>query len=325
MIKGSIPCVFRHTSKILQRLSHANTGCVSCFQGWVSLCHSLAHILATEPFALLVLSWQTEAMKKYALHVVCAEVWEICLLHSLHLIIAKPVRSLVHVYLVQQLGIKLGVIDWRSVVDELSLLHFQADIAATACRVAKRMLIVGCGKETRIATAIFLRLTEDRTAINLNLRERLLQLALLSRSHVGKLVNVDKQVVGERHLAVKLIAKIDVIHEVAAQMFWQQADSKRALAASLLTNQYWHTFIAVQHVDAQPMCHGRAHPCGAPRKLFARNARNAAEQVCHMVLSVPLRQAVKKLMHRIVCLHSVGVYVLLDVLSWRLITTSALL
>ena len=46
------------------------------------------------------------------------------------------------------------------------------------------------------------------SAIHLHLRQDLLQPALLRRSHVGKLINIYKKVVGECHLGIKLVIKL---------------------------------------------------------------------------------------------------------------------
>lgn len=73
------------------------------------------------------------------------------------------------------------------------------------------MLIVGSRQERGVTRTVSLALAKDRATIHLHLGECLLQLSLLRRSHVSQLIYVDKEVMGERHLRVKLIAKIDMI------------------------------------------------------------------------------------------------------------------
>ena len=97
----------------------------------------------------------------------------------------------------------------------------------------------------------------------------MLELALLRSSHVGELVDIDKEIVGECHLGIKLIAKVDVVEEILAKFLRQQANGKGTLSAPLLTDEDRHRLIAMQHIHLQPMSHSRTQPDGAPVKLLA--------------------------------------------------------
>ena len=107
------------------------------------------------------------------------------------------------------------------------------DESTTSRWVAERMLIIGGGQKGSIAGTICLRLAEDRTSVHLYLGEGLFQLALLVRSHVGKLVYIDIEVVSERHLCIKLIAEVDVVEEILAQVLRQETIGKGTLSATL--------------------------------------------------------------------------------------------
>ena len=79
---------------------------------------------------------------------------------------------------------------------------------------------------------------QDRAPVHLHLRKHLLQLALLRWSHIRKLIYVDKAIMSERHLRVKLIGKVDVVEEILSQMIRQQAIGKGTLAATLLADKH---------------------------------------------------------------------------------------
>ena len=110
------------------------------------------------------------------------------------------------------------------------------------------MLIVGSRQERGVTRTVSLALAKDRATIYLHLGEGLLQLALLRRSHVSQLIYIDKEIMGERHLRVKLIAKIDMIEEVASQLLWQETIGKGTLATTLLTNENRCHLIAMEHI-----------------------------------------------------------------------------
>lgn len=129
----------------------------------------------------------------------------------------------------------------------------QTDEAAATRRVAERMLIIGSCQEGSVTRTVILTLTEDRAPIHLHLRKHLLQLALLRWSHIRKLIYVDKEIMSERHLGVKLIGKVDVVEEILAQMIRQQAIGKGTLAATLLADKHRSGFVAMKHIHLQPV------------------------------------------------------------------------
>lgn len=271
----------------------------------------LMHFLASKPFPFNVCFRQVEAAGDHAFHVVGLEVWEVGLLDALHFVITEPVRDVLRLEFVQYLCIELVVVDGGVVVDELSLADADTEVATATCGVAKRMLIVGGSKEGCVAAAIFLRLTEDGATVNLHLRQCLLELALLRGSHIGKLVDVDEQIMGERHVAVELVAEVDVVHEVHAEMRRQESDGEGALATSLLTDEHRHTLVAVKHVHAEPVCHTRAQPCAVPRELFAVDAGQSAEEFADVVLAIPRREGVEPVGSRVIqwCIFRIDVLI----------------
>ena len=120
---------------------------------------------------------------------------------------------------------------------------------------------------------------------------------------------------GERHLRVKLIAKIDMVEEVASQLLWQETIGEGALATTLLPDEDGCHLIAMERIEMKPMSHGRTKPSGAPSQLFARDAGDSAKQCRHMILAIPPWQVVEIILYRIIVEHCLGAYVLLYVLA----------
>ena len=150
--------------------------------------------------------------------------------------------------LMHNLCIELVITYDRIIVNICPRWDVKTDVAATSRRVAERMLIVGGCQERGIPWTVILALAEDRTAVHLHLGEGLLELALLGRSHVGELVDVDIEVVGESHLGIKLIAEVDVVEEVHAELLGKEPDGEGTLAASLLADEHRHRLVAVEHI-----------------------------------------------------------------------------
>ena len=136
-----------------------------------------------------------------------------------HFGVAEPVGYLLHTQLMQQLSKELCVVDGGLIVDELTFGNLDADVTSATCFIAERLSLVCGGQERRIAPTVLLCLTKDGAAVYLYLREHLLQPPLLRGPHVGKLVDVDQQVVGQGHFAVELISQVDVVEKVDAQLF----------------------------------------------------------------------------------------------------------
>ena len=227
------------------------------------------HLGAAHPLCLLILLWHTEASLDHRLQVICLEEGQIALLQASHLVIGEPIRYLLIPQPLPSLRIELVVIDDRGVVCITTGRDVNTDVAATSRRVAERMLVVGGCQEGGITRTISLRLAKDGTTVHLHLGEYLLELTLLGWSHVGKLIYVDIEVVGEGHLGIKLVGEVDVVEEILTQMLWQEAVGKGALAAPLLTDVHRHYLIAVQCIHLEPVGHRRAKPDSTPRQLFS--------------------------------------------------------
>ena len=91
----------------------------------------------------------------------------------------ESVYSDADLQLMEHLGIKLVVSDGSVVVDIRFLGDENADVAATASRIAERCLVVGGGYERGIARTVGLNTTKDWAPVHLHLRQHLLQLGLL--------------------------------------------------------------------------------------------------------------------------------------------------
>ncbi len=221
------------------------------------------------------------------------------------------------------LSIKLGMIDGCDIIDKQTFFNSQTQITTTSCRIAKRMRVVGCGQETCITNSVLLRLAKDGTTVDFYLRESLLQFSLLRRSHIGELIDIDKQIVGKGHIAVELVAEVDMVEVVLTQMFRQKPYCESALATSLRPNQDRHTLIAVQRVHTHPMSNDRPQPDRAPRELFGRDARQSAKEFCNMILAVPLWKRIQVVANRIEGRNVVGADVFLNLLSWRLLASDS--
>ena len=200
------------------------------------------------PLRLLFFLWHSETSLEHRLQVIRLKERKIVLLQTNHIVIGEPITRLLIPQLIHNLCIELVVIDDRNVVYITTGWDVDTDVSATSRRVAERMLVVGGCQEGGITRTISLRLAEDGTAVHLHLGECLLQLSLLVRSHVGELIYVDIEVVGESHLAVKLVGEVDVVEEVLAQMLRQEAVGKSTLATPLLTDEHRHHLVAVQRV-----------------------------------------------------------------------------
>ena len=178
------------------------------------------------------------------------------------------------------------------------------------------MRVVGCGDKRGIAKSVVLTAAENGSSVHLHLRQSLLELALLRHTHIGKLVDVDEKVVGESHLAVKLVAEVDVVEIVASQSLRQQSEGKRALAATLLSDEHGHSLVAMLAIHLQPMRHHRAEPYGTPSHRLHRHSGNAVEEVGNVVVSVPLGQCVEEIANGTELPHGIRLDILVDVLTW---------
>ena len=95
------------------------------------------------------------------------------------------------------------------------------------------MWIVGGGDEGGKPWTVFLRAAEDRTTVDLRLRQGLFQMGVLTGTDCLQLVEVHQQVVGQCHLLVELVREVQVVEEVLSQMGWEQSGDEGCLTSSL--------------------------------------------------------------------------------------------
>ena len=172
-------CVLHLAPQILQGLTDADVGGIAPFHRGIDLLQNFANLLAREPDTLFVLIGKTETLVQESLHIVRSDERQIGCLNASHFIVAEPKRHHFIANFVLHLSIKLGMIDGREVIDERTFLDAQTQITTTSCRIAKRVRVVGRSKEACIADSVLLRLAKDGTAVDLHLRERLLQFPLM--------------------------------------------------------------------------------------------------------------------------------------------------
>ena len=150
-------------------------------------------------------------------------------------------------------------------------------------------IVRGC-HEGGEARAVFLRTAIDGTAVDLTLRESLLQRRMLTGTDSLQFIEVDQEVVCQRHLLVKLVGEVHVVKEVLTQMRREQAHDKGGLATPLRTNQRGNALVAMQGVHLEPVGYHRAQPDNEETMLLRADAGQSAEETGNVVLSVPLGQ-----------------------------------
>lgn len=315
--------MFRHAPEIFKGLPNFHLRCIRYPERGVESGDALADLLAGEPLAFLLLFGQTEALGEDGLHVVRAEEGEVGTLDALHLVGREPVGRAFGAELVEKLGVELVVVDGREVVDELPLTDVDAEVASAAGGVAERVHVVGGGEEGGVASAVLLRAAEDGAPVDLDLRERLFEAALLVGAHAVKLVDVDDEVVGEGHIGIELVAEVDVVEIVGTEFFGQEAHGEGALAATLRPDEHGHALVAVKKVHAHPVGHGRTEPGGAPGKLLGGDAGDAAEEGGYVAAAVPLGEMAEEVGDGVKVGDGVGTDELLDVLSGRGVAADA--
>ena len=228
-------------------------------------------------------------------------------------VVVEPIRSLQLVHLIHYLSIQLPVVNLTRVVNQLPVGDVHADVATTARCVRQGMQIVGRCHERRITRTVFLRSAIDGATVDLALRQRLLQVRVLTGTDGLKFVQIHQQVVRQGHLLIEFVRQVQMVQIVLAQVFRQQSFHESRLATTLRTNQRRHTLIAMQRVHLQPMGHSRTEPDTQIRQHFGADTRQATEYTCHMVLSVPLGKVGQKLPDGVECRDILGIDVRLDV------------
>ena len=211
---------------------------------------------------------------------------------------------------IDHLRIKLIIIDVASVVNHLTIRNKDTDISTRASGILQRMTVVCRSHERSESRAILLHLSENRATIHLADRQCLLQRRLLGRTDGIELVEIHEEIVRQRHLFVELIRQIQMVEIILTQVYRQQSTHESGLSATLSPNQRRHALVAVQHIQLQPEGNGRAQPDREIVQLLGGDARDASKYLCDMVLSVPLRQVIEKLLHGIVLRHLFRLHIL---------------
>ena len=129
----------------------------------------------------------------------------------------------------------------------------------------------------------------------------------------------------ESHLKVETVGETDVIEEVGTQFWRKKPVTECTLAATLLTDEYRHTLVAMQCVHLQPMCHHRAKPDAEISLHLVAHSRQTIEEARHMVAAVPLANAVEIVGDRVVVTHSHRVEIFLDDFARRTVASHAFL
>lgn len=212
--------MLRLAAQEAEHLAQAYFGGVVAAQLWELALHATQHLAAAQPSTFRSSLGQLIAVANQLLQAVLAPlVGEVSTLDAGHFGVAEPVGYLIYLQLVLQLGKELCVVNGALVIDELTFGNLDAEVAPATGLIAERLSLVCSSQERRIAPTVLLCLAEDGPTIDLYLREHLLQPPLLRGPHVGKLVDVDQQVVGQGHFAVELISQVDVVEKVDAQLF----------------------------------------------------------------------------------------------------------
>ena len=81
-----------------------------------------------------------------------------------------------------------------------------------------------------------------------------------------------------------------MVQIILAQLRWQQAMEESGLAAALSANQRGHALVAMQGIHLQPVGHSRSQPRCEKSLLLRGDARQTAEELCDVVLTVPCWQ-----------------------------------
>ena len=94
------------------------------------------------------------------------EEWKICLLNAPHFLVIEPIRHLLLLEFIYQLGIELGVVDRGFIVNELPVWDLYAQIATASCDITEWMLVIGSGQEGSETGTVFLSFPEDRASVH---------------------------------------------------------------------------------------------------------------------------------------------------------------
>ena len=174
------------------------------------------------------------------------------------------------------------------------------------------MTIVGGSHKRGKSGTILLGTPEYRASIHLADRQRLLQRCLLGRADGFQLVEVDQEIVRQSHLLIKLVRQIQMVEVILTQMLRQQTTHEGGLSATLTSDERRHTLITMKHVHLQPVGHSRSQPDGEIVQLLGGDAWNTGKNLGYMVLSVPCRQIVQKILYRIILRHFLRFHILLN-------------
>ena len=87
--------------------------------------------------------------------------------------------------------------------------------------------------------------SKDLSGIDICLCDDVLQGSLLALSVAVKLIKIHKTAVGECHVCVVLVDKIDVIEIVHLELFGKELLDERALSTALITYEHHDELIAI--------------------------------------------------------------------------------
>ena len=87
--------------------------------------------------------------------------------------------------------------------------------------------------------------SKDLSGIDICLCDDVLQGSLLALSVAVKLIKVNKTAVGESHVCVVLVDKIDMIEIVHLELFGKEFLDERALSTALITYEHHDELIAI--------------------------------------------------------------------------------
>ena len=85
----------------------------------VSFLQLIIYLFAEHPFSFFVFIGDTETTFNHILKVILLEERKVCLLDAGHFIIGEPIRSLLLLDFIEQLSVKLLVVDKAGIVNQL--------------------------------------------------------------------------------------------------------------------------------------------------------------------------------------------------------------
>ena len=115
------------------------------------------------------------------------------------------------------------------------------------------MGIVRRSHKRGITGSIFLSSTINGTTVHLVPRQGLLQRGMLRGANGLQLIQIHQQVVGQGHLLIKPVGKVNGVLIILLQMPRQQATEEGGLTTTLGSDERRHHLISMKAVHLQPM------------------------------------------------------------------------